>query len=136
MNKYQEILSQIPEDHSKPMEKPKAEVTPKKKCKVSLDEDELDELEAAAKYHHLSTSALLRSATFAYLRQDFVIPDPRRLTELLFLLAKSSSNINQLCRYTHERKALTESTLIELTSEIRKISKAIEKALREPNRLK
>jgi len=136
MNKYRDILDQIPEEHSKTATKEKSPVAQKRKCKVSLDDEEWAELEAAAEYHHMAVSALLRTGTFAYLRQSFVIPDPERLTELQYLLAKSASNINQLVRYSHERKALTEQTIHELMFEIKQMSQAVEKALKEPRRLK
>lgn len=60
---------------------------------LSREDGEYDMITAAAKEHHLSISAFIKSAALAYVRQVFLVPDRKYLAMLEQLLRQCINDI-------------------------------------------
>lgn len=93
----------------------------------SREENQLLEKEAAL--HDKSVTQLIHDTSLAYLRQEFVIPNPGQVAELEVLLAKAYSEIQRAANIVDEKPRLS---LLEMMRTVEKMEKLIRGFFYEP----
>jgi len=103
---------------------------PEVSVSLSKDKGEYSVISAAAKNHHMTITAFIRSATIAYINKTFIIPDRYQLARLEQLLSQCLNEIQTIvCKrerifFGREDKIeAIEKRIITLESEINVILK-------------
>jgi len=104
---------------------------PEVSISLSKDKGEYSTISAAAKNHHMSVAAFIRSATIAYINKTFIIPDRYQVARLEQLLSQCLNDIQTIvCKRERvfwgreDKIEAIEKLIIRLESEINEILKS------------
>lgn len=93
---------------------------------------EFSKLSSASKKFNMPLPRLCKELTLAYLNNQFLLPDDTQIRQLEIYLRGVTNNINQLVRYIHQQKRLSENDLSILRTQINEMEERISLALRQP----
>ena len=105
----------------------------RKRLELSLDPDDYVRLKKEADRHGMKLATFTREAVFAYLNQEFILPNPEQVRELELAFRQIGNNISQIAHHAknHRDAPIDLNTVGRLLAEL---EDEITQTLRHPER--
>jgi hypothetical protein len=119
------------------LEYKRAQRTKKREITIGLDAStgEWSKFLRAAKRHHLSLPAFIKSAVDAYLDQKYLVPDPYQVAQLEQLLSFTLNEIQEIAGRRGNFYGLQNEYLKEIEVKIERLEGEINRIFRHPNKM-
>lgn len=102
---------------------------------IILTPNEYAVLLREAQKRKIKLAPFIRKSCLCYINQHFLLPSDNRLQELCLEIRKIGNGCNQLVRYFHRKRGLSEKDLNELRKMLNQLEDRISHALRQPKTL-
>lgn len=98
--------------------------------------DVYDVLKAAAKRHGKKLSPFVLECAFAYLREGFILPDDKAVSELKRELRRWGNNLNQIAYHANRTQHLSANDITTAIKLVQTLEKRVERLYHEPKSLR